>query len=126
MTKERFHSFVKLVRLMHTVQQDFFLRGKIGAPNAMAQAKVLEKKVDLFLKQFNPATPEHYTWQPNFLALVKALRSEQKLFFETRYDAVKMRCKKMEAELDKCFVQLETSEPQVFRYSPKPVQNSLF
>lgn len=126
MNQEAFHSFIKLVRLMHATQQDYFLRGRVGAENALSQARALEKKVDEFLKKFNPETPVFYPWQPNFLALVKALRMEQKNYFQTRYDAIKMRCKKMEAELDKCFVGLESSEPQIFYPKPKPVQSSLF
>jgi hypothetical protein len=125
MTIHQFHSFVKLVRKMHGCQQDFFLRGRIGAENAMSQAKVLEKKVDQQIRLFNPQTPTFYEWQPNFLALIKALRMEQTLYFQTRYDSVKMRCKKMESELDKSFVFLEQNFPNVFIHIETAKQQSL-
>lgn len=125
MNIHQFHSFVKLVRKMHSCQQDYFLRGRIGSENALSQAKALEKRVDQQIRLFNPETPNFYEWQPNFLALIKGLRSQQTLYFETRYDSVKMRCKKMEAELDKSFVFLKQNFPNVFVHIETAKQQSL-
>lgn len=123
-TKAQFHSFCRLVRLMHQKQQESY---KVGNSNRslVAQCKQLETKVGAQFREY-PTGQYHmwYEWQERFIQLVKKMRAEQELYYSTRYDAVKIRCKQLEAQMDQSIAWIEAQHPEVFK-DDKPVQATL-
>lgn len=123
MTKEQFHSFVKLVRLMHNKQQESYSSNNSNA-NIIAQAKALEAKVAGKFKEFTDTDTLHYTWQARFVALVKEVRAQQAMYYSTKYDSVLQKCKALESKLRDAIIWMETKHPEIFE--PQAKQTTLY
>jgi hypothetical protein len=123
MTKDQFHSFIKLVRLMHNKQQESYSARNNNA-NLIAQAKALELKVAGKFKEFIDSDPQHYDWQSRFVKLVKEVRAQQAMYYATRYDSVLEKCRATESKLREALAWLETKHPQIFQ--PIATQASLY
>ncbi|MBK8145952.1 MAG: hypothetical protein IPK62_13685 [Bacteroidetes bacterium] len=123
MTKDQFHSFIKLVRLMHNKQQESYCARNNNA-NLIAQAKALELKVAGKFKEFIDSDPQHYDWQSRFVKLVKEVRAQQAMYYATRYDSVLIKCRAAESQLSEAIKWLESKHPQIFQ--PLAIQSSLY
>lgn len=123
-TKAQFHSFCRLVRMMHNKQQESYAVSN-SKRELVAQCKQLEIKVSGKFREY-PTGNYHmwYDWQERFILLVKKVRAEQELYYSTRYDAVKMSCRSLETQLGESIRWIENQEPQVF-HDDKPVQATL-
>lgn len=124
-TIHNFHSFIKLVRLMYNEQQTFFKQGRRDS-NLQRKCMQLEAKVDKQIHEFHPQTTCFYEWQPKFIQLIKALRIEQKMFFQTRSEGSYTRSKGYEKNLDDWLTYLETKYPNIFIHVEEAKQKQLF
>lgn len=124
MTKAKFHSFVKLVRLMHNTQQECY-KSRNNDKNLVAKAKQLEKKVGLQLIELK-STPIYYEWQALFLHIVKSTRAEQAMYYATKYIAVLERCQALEKRLGDGILHIEKHNPEVFQEELHTKQASLY
>jgi hypothetical protein len=120
MTKAEFHSFIKLVRKMHCAQQECYKERMMNS-NSIAKARALEGKVTDNLVKIKGKREEYYDWQELFIRRVKELRSEQAMYYATRYPAVLERCKEKEASLAKAFEYIDLHAPEIFE---KPAEQS--
>jgi len=113
MTKEQFHSFVRLVRVMHNTQQESYSSNNSNS-NLVAKSKALEGKVSGKLREFIATVPIFYEWQDRFIHVVKEVRSQQAMYYATKYESVLEKCREKEAILGKAIAYIETEAPQVF------------
>ena len=123
MTKEQFHSFIKLVRLMHHKQQESYSVRNSNS-NIVAQAKALEAKVAGKFREFIQTDSQFYEWQNRFVALVKEVRALQAMYYSTRYESVLEKCRAIETKLTNSIIWLEKNHPQIFE--PIEKQTSLY
>lgn len=118
-TLEHFHSFVKLVRLMHNTQQESY-KAHNGNRNLIAKAKALETKVAAQLREYPTGQyKEFYEWQERFILLVKRVRSDQAMYYSTKYESVLRRCRESEDILGKSIAWIEYHHPAVFTEAAK-------
>lgn len=124
-TIHNFHSFIKLVRLMYTEQQNYFKQGS-GDKNLLHKCMKLEAKVDKQLHEFHPQSQSFYEWQGKFIALLRLLRTEQKLYFQTRANGAYQRSRSLETNLSNWIEYLEKQYPKIFVHVEEAKQTNLF
>lgn len=98
MKKNEFHSFCRLVDTMHDSQQQSYKLYNSDR-NLVAKCKSIESKVSLKLCDFKSNTERFYTWQDDFIHIVKLVRSNQELYYQTRYESHKNKAKEYESKL---------------------------
>lgn len=117
MTKEQFHSYVRLARFW------FFTFKEKGYGDA--KFKQLTLKLESKHREFTAGTTPWYDWQQGFVNLTKKMNSDIREYSLTGYDSSRMRMIQSQESMDKGIAFISNKYPEVFDQTTSP-QTSLF
>lgn len=112
MTKDTFISFVRLVKKLHTMQQDSVSKGH-GYLGMLEYSNTLALKVDAQLKFLNRFQEQHYAWLTLFVDYTRIWRSNQKQYQETKYDSLLQKCRETDRIIERGFLHIKANSADV-------------